>query len=138
MISRKIEFGTDGWRGLIDSQINDSSVAVVAQAFSDYLKEKSKTNGVAVGYDGRRKSKQFAEIFAKVLSGNGIKTHLCNKIIPTPVLSFFRYAKHLSSALMITASHNPAEYNGIKFKAEYGGPLFTEETHKIEALLNKN
>lgn len=138
MSNSKIEFGTDGWRGLLDSQINESTVAVVAQAFADYLNGKNERNSVAVGYDGRRKSELFAEIFSNVLSGNNIRVLLSDKIVPTPSVSFFTRYKNLSAGVMITASHNPAQYNGIKFKADYGGPFFTEETHKVESLLYKS
>lgn len=138
MNSYKIEFGTDGWRALLDSQINEINVSLVAQAFADYLKEKSEKSNVVVGFDGRRNSELFAEIFSKVLSGNNIKVFLSDKIIPTPALSFYTNTQKLTAGVMITASHNPAEYNGIKFKANYGGPFFTEETHKVESLLYKN
>ncbi len=130
-----IIFGTDGWRALLDDEINEESVSIVAQAFADYLIQNFEKPVAAAGYDGRRNSKEFANIFAEVLAGNNIRVYLSDRITPTPVVSYFVKHKNLSSAAMITASHNPAEYNGIKFKANYGGPFFTEETHKIESLL---
>lgn len=133
-----IFFGTDGWRGLLDKEINENSIQVVAQAFADYLNESGSDNSVAVGFDGRKNSQLFAKIFAQVLSGNKIKVYLADRIIPTPVLSFTVKHKSLSAGVMITASHNPPEYNGVKFKASYGGPFLTEETAKVEQLLNKN
>lgn len=138
MIEGKIEFGTDGWRGLIDSEVNESTVSVAAQAFADYLKSTSAIPAVAVGFDGRRNSQLFADLFAGVLAGNNCKVFLSDKIIPTPVLSFFTYYNNLSAGVMITASHNPPEYNGVKFKGSYGGPFFTEQTHKVESLLGFN
>jgi len=134
----KIFFGTDGWRGIIGDEINPKSVEVVAQAFSDYLLNLYTEPKVAVGFDGRKYSKDFADIFASVLSGNKIKVFLSNKVIPTPALSFAVKNNLLSAGVMITASHNPPNYNGIKFKAEYGGPFLTEETLKVEKLLFKN
>ncbi|MGE5497862.1 MAG: hypothetical protein ACM3Q2_07325 [Syntrophothermus sp.] len=143
-MNNKIVFGTDGWRGLLDKEINNDSVALAAQAFSDYLISE-KRNGkdaqdlkVAVGFDGRRCSSEFAAIFSEVLSGNSIKVFLSDKVTPTPALSFFVKANNLDAGVMITASHNPPEYNGIKFKAAYGGPFFTEETLKVEKLLGKS
>ncbi|GJQ64672.1 MAG: phosphoesterase [Melioribacteraceae bacterium] len=131
-----IFFGTDGWRGILCEQINEDSVATVAQALADYLKMNS-LGSAAVGYDGRKKSDSFAEIFAEVLSGNGIDIILSDRVIPTPVLSFTVKKRNLSCGVMITASHNPAEYNGIKFKDHYGGPFFTEKTLLIENRLYK-
>lgn len=138
-----IIFGTDGWRGLLDEEINFQSVELVAQAFAKYLKacRKGADNNndikVAIGFDGRRSSDEFASVFAEVLSGNRITVFLSDKVIPTPALSFFVKAKKLTAGVMITASHNPPEYNGIKFKASYGGPFVTEETHKVERLIGK-
>lgn len=136
-MSMDIFFGTDGWRGILEKEINENSVAVVAQALADYLLENDNYT-VAIGYDGRTKSDLFAKIFAEVLSGNGINVFLSDKVIPTPVLSFSVKKNKLSCGVMITASHNPAEYNGIKFKDSYGGPFFTEKTLKIEAKLAKS
>lgn len=133
-----IFFGTDGWRGLLDKEINEESISVVAQAFADYLNNSDNDNSVAIGFDGRKNSKLFAKTFAEVLSGNKIKVILSDRVIPTPVLSFTVKKKSLSAGVMITASHNPPEYNGVKFKAYYGGPFLTEETSEVEKLLNKN
>ncbi|MCR4417730.1 MAG: phosphoglucomutase [Ignavibacteria bacterium] len=133
---QKIIFGTDGWRGLIYTEINDETISVVARAFVDYLNSKELNNiKVAVAYDGRRNSKSFAEKFSQVLSANKIHVYFSDKIIPTPVLSFFVKKKSLNAGVMITASHNPPQYNGVKFKAHYGGPFLTEETKLVEEFL---
>lgn len=141
----KIVFGTDGWRGILNTEINISSVKIVAQAFADYLllpnkmdANKSANISIVIGYDGRKYSYEFAYAFASVLSGNSIKVFLSNKITPTPVVSYFIKSKGLNAGVMITASHNPPNYNGIKFKGYYGGPFLTEETLKVEDLLNKS
>jgi len=134
----KIIFGTDGWRGLLDSEINEDTVALVAQAFADYNLQRFLQPAIAIGFDGRRDSEKFAKIFAETLSGNNIKVFLSDRIIPTPVLSFFAKHNNLNSGVMITASHNPTEYNGVKFKADYGGPFLTEETLKVEKLIGKS
>ncbi|MCX8057385.1 MAG: phosphoglucomutase [Ignavibacteria bacterium] len=133
---QKIFFGTDGWRGLIDFEINLETISVVARAFSDYLFSKEITEPkVAVSYDGRRNSKFFAEKFSQVLSANKIDVFLSNQITPTPVLSFFVKHHSLDAGVMLTASHNPPQYNGVKFKASYGGPFLTEETKKVESYI---
>lgn len=133
-----IFFGTDGWRGLIDKEVNEHTIEIVAQAFADYLNNNHQNASAAIGFDGRKKSELFAKIFAEVLSGNNINVFLSDRIIPTPTLSFIVKHKSLSAGVMITASHNPPDYNGVKFKASYGGPFLTEETVKVEQLLNKN
>ena len=130
-----IFFGTDGWRALDGLQIHENSVATIAQAFSDYLLENKSNAVVAIGYDSRKNSGSFARVFAQVLSGNGIKAYLSDHIIPTPVLSYTVRQLGCDAGVMITASHNPKEYNGIKFKSSYGGPFSTEETKKVEARL---
>jgi len=132
-----IIFGTDGWRGLLDSEVNSESISIVAQAFADYNNLKFSDPKIAIGYDGRRNSKRFAEIFAEILSGNGIKVLLSDRVVPTPVLSYFVKENKLNSGVMITASHNPPQYNGIKFKADYGGPFLTDETLEVEKLIGK-
>ena len=132
-----IIFGTDGWRGLLDSEVNSESISIVAQAFADYNLQKFQDPKIAIGYDGRRNSKLFAEIFAEILSENGIKVFLSDRIIPTPVLSYFVKENKLNSGVMITASHNPPQYNGVKFKADYGGPFLTDETLEVENLIGK-
>ena len=135
----KIFFGTDGWRALLDREINSATVSVVARAFSDYVcKETGGDASVAVAYDARRSSKEFAEVFSRVMIAAGINVLLAREITPTPVLSFTVLDKKCFAGVMITASHNPANYNGIKFKASYGGPFSQEQTQKVEQLLYAN
>ena len=132
----KIFFGTDGWRALLDSEINSGSVAVVAQAFTDYvLEEAGNGASVAVAYDTRRNSMAFAEVFSRVMMAGGIKVLLAPEVTPTPVLSFTVLERKCFAGVMITASHNPAEYNGIKFKASYGGPFSQDQTRRVEQFL---
>jgi phosphomannomutase len=136
---RKIFFGTDGWRALLDSEINSTSVAVVARAFTDYvLAEAGPGATVAVAYDTRRCSREFAEIFSRVMMAGGIGVLLSQDVTPTPVLSYTVLDRKCFAGVMITASHNPAEYNGIKFKASYGGPFSQDQTRKVEELLYAN
>lgn len=133
-----IFFGTDGWRAKLDKEINEHTISLVAQAFADYINENTNNKLIAVGFDGRKCSEVFARIFSEILSGNGINIILSDRVIPTPVLSFTVKDRNCFAGVMITASHNPAEYNGVKFKAEYGGPFLTEETKKVEKLINVN
>ena len=133
-----IFFGTDGWRAILDKEINESSISLVAQAFADYVNQNSDNKTVAIAFDGRRNSEIFARIFSEILSGNNLTVFLSDRIIPTPVLSFTVKEKNCFAGVMITASHNPCNYNGVKFKASYGGPFLTEETKKVEQLISKS
>jgi phosphomannomutase len=130
-----IIFGTDGWRALLDSEINDYTISIAADAFARYILKQSKSPSVAIAYDNRRNSLLFANIMGEVFSANNIYVHLADNITPTPVLSWYVKEKRISYGVMITASHNPPEYNGVKFKASYGGPFLTEETAEVEKLL---
>ena len=123
-----IFFGTDGWRAYLDSQINEETVSVVAQAFADFTNNQQANEPIAIAYDTRRNSRLFATIFAEVLSGNNIRVLLSDRIVPTPVLSYTTKLKDCFAGVMITASHNPPAYNGIKFKSSKGGPFSSEET----------
>ena len=134
----KIRFGTDGWRGVIADDYTFENVRIIAQALADYLHEKGSTEkGIAVGYDHRFMSEKFAELVADVAAANGIKVILADQAVPTPALSFA--VKHFGCAggIMITASHNPPEYNGVKFKGDYGGSAIPEITQEIEKHLYK-
>ena len=105
---------------------------LVTQAVADYLGPGKKA---AVGYDSRFMSGRFAELAAGVLSANGIKVFLSDRIIPTPALSFTVKNKKLDLGIMITASHNPAEYNGFKLKVSSGGAAGPEGTQEEEKRL---
>jgi phosphomannomutase len=113
----------------------------VAQAFADYLLNifsSATRRGVAIGFDGRDNSALFARSFAEVLSGNGIMTHLSDKIVPTPFTSYFVRNANLDAGVMLTASHNPPNYNGVKFKKGNGAPFSTEQTKEVESLIGKS
>lgn len=134
-----VQFGTDGWRAVIADEFTFENVRGIAQAWSDYLIEDSSAHhGVAVAYDTRFMSGQFARAFAEVVASNKISVFLSHTVMPTPVLSFIVKAKQLDGGAMITASHNPYYYNGIKFKAAYGGPVMSEVTEQIAAKMNQN
>lgn len=130
-----IKFGTDGWRGIIADNYTFSNLKIVAQAVADYLGP-GKT--IAVGYDTRFMSGSFAQVVSDVLMHNGIEVLLSDSAIPTPTLSFAVKTRKLDLGVMITASHNPAEYNGFKIKIPSGGAAGPEVTKAVEDLLGKN
>ncbi len=113
-----LSFGTGGLRGLMGvgtNRMNDYTVSAATQGLSNYLKKTVTTPlSVFIGYDSRHQSKEFAEECAKVLAANNIHAYLCQDIRPTPFVSFGCRFKKCSAAIMITASHNPKEYNGYK------------------------
>ena len=133
-----IKFGTDGWRDLMYDRFNLPNVRLVVQAIADYtLAHNGQERGVVVGYDARFFSDFFATEAAAVLTANGIKVFLGERDLPTPVVAFAVKQQQAFGAIMFTASHNPPEYNGIKFIPEYAGPASLEITKEIEANLAK-
>lgn len=134
-----IKFGTDGWRDRMTGDFTLENVARVAQAYVDYYKTKIDfKNGFFVGYDHRENSENFARVTAEVIVGNGGKVFLSAKACPTQVVSFTVVDKKLCSGVMITASHNPPEYNGFKIKEPMGCSSFPETTDALIKYLDKN
>ncbi len=114
---KNLEFGTAGLRGVIGAGTNRMNVYTVNQAtqgLADYLNENFKNPSVAIAYDSRIKSKEFAESAAGVLAANGVKVYIYPELVPTPMLSFAVRRLNCSSGIIITASHNPSKYNGFK------------------------
>ncbi len=104
-----------------------------AQGVTDYLKQAGFTNrGLVIGYDTRFASKGFASAAAEVVAGNEIKVYLCPEATPTPVISFGVVAQKAGGAIIITASHNPAHWNGFKFKTDEGASAPTEVITELE------
>jgi len=138
-----IKFGTSGWRAIISDEFTFDNVRLVTQAIANYLKTNYKlqiTNyklKIIVGYDTRFLSKEFAQTCAEVLAANKIKVLLCNRDVPTPVISYHIIKEKLAGGINFTASHNPPEYNGIKFSPETGAPAPPEITRKIEKEIRK-
>ncbi|MFA5840345.1 MAG: phosphoglucomutase/phosphomannomutase family protein [Candidatus Margulisiibacteriota bacterium] len=136
MKSDIIKFGTDGWRAKIAQDFTFENVQIVAQAFVDHLKDSGIANrGVAVGYDNRFQSETFAQIAAEICSGAGIKTFLSSVSIPSPTLSYTVKNLDLAAGIMITASHNPPDWNGFKIKEAFGGSSTPETTKAVEQKL---
>lgn len=137
MIS-KIKFGTDGWRAVIARDFTYENVRIVTQGIAGYIKANQLLkNGVVIGYDNRFMSEDFARECAQVLVGNGIKVFMPRKAMPTPVTAFAIRVTGAGGAVMITASHNPSEYNGLKFIPEYAGPALPDVTSYIENEVNR-
>jgi phosphomannomutase len=118
-MSSEIKFGTDGWRAIIAEEYTYPNVRICAQAVADYLKEEGKASaGVVVGYDTRFASDGFAAATAEVIGANGIKVLLTKQAVPTPVVSFSVLNYNAGAGVIITASHNPGDYNGFKVKTD--------------------
>lgn len=138
-MSGDIRFGTDGWRAVIAEDFTVANVAQVAQATADWLQGQGRGgDGVVVGYDTRFQSRRFAEEAASVLAANGLRVLLCSAPAPTPAVSWAIRRHGLGGGVMITASHNPPEYNGFKLKAHYAGAALPEMTDEVERLLVEN
>ena len=131
----QIKFGTDGWRAIIADTYTLENVRILSQAVADYLGSGKK---VGIGYDTRFMSAKFAEAAAIVLKNNGMEVVLSDRPTPTPALSFVVKSRKLDLGIMITASHNPAEYNGFKIKNSAGGGASQELTREVEGLLGKS
>ena len=128
-----IRFGTDGWRAVIADDFTFENVRLVAQATADWLKRDQRAgDGVVIGYDTRFLSGSFAAAVAEVMAANDIKVALSSSFLPTPALSFTVRERHAGGGVMITASHNPARWNGFKVKPHFGGSAPPEVTEMIE------
>ena len=134
----QIKFGTDGWRGVIADDFTFENLSKVALASAHYFKRHKKIkNGVVIGYDARFLSREFAETCAEVLANKGIKVYISDKISSTPMVSLLSKTMNLAGGVVITASHNPAKYNGFKLKGDFGGPAHPEMIAKLERDLKR-
>lgn len=140
---RILEFGTGGLRGIMGvgtNRMNIYTVAMATQGLANYIKMKfadMKTPQIAVAYDCRNNSKEFAKITADVMTANGIKVFLFSALRPTPELSFAIRELHCQSGIVVTASHNPKEYNGYKVYWEDGGQIVAPHDKNIIAEVQK-
>ena len=135
-----IQFGTDGWRAVISDTFTFANLRLVAQAIADFVREESEveTPEVVVGFDTRFLSDRYAAEVARVMAGNGIVAHLTRADAPTPAVSYAVVHKEATAGVMITASHNPPRYNGLKLKAAFGGSALPEQARRVEAFLARN
>lgn len=140
----KIKFGTDGWRAVIAEDYTFANVERVAQAYADYLWREDGADGInrdpfcIVGYDRRFLSEVFAQRAAEVLAGNSCDVSLFDEAVPTPLISWAVKDLKASGGVVITASHNPANFNGFKIKAPWGGSAAPETTSAVEKLVDAN
>lgn len=136
----ELAFGTAGLRGVMGAgtnRMNSYIVARASQGVANYLKQNQAQPAVIIGYDSRNNSRKFAEITAAVFAANGIKVHIWPELMPVPTVSFAtRYLK-AATGIMITASHNPAKYNGYKVYGADGCQITTEAANSILAEINK-
>ncbi|MEO6941212.1 MAG: phosphoglucomutase/phosphomannomutase family protein [Candidatus Kapaibacterium sp.] len=132
-----IKFGTDGWRDVIAENYTFENVHFVARGAAQYFAKHPKAKaGVVIGYDARFLSREFAELTARVFAHEGIKTYIASTIVATPATSLAIVKKKLAGGVMITASHNPAKYNGFKLKGDYGGAALPEIIAIVEKTTN--
>jgi len=137
-MQKPIQFGTDGWRGILADDFTDENVRVAAGAIARYVREQENAaRGLCIAYDTRFMSQRFAQIVAEVAAAAGIPVRLADRITPTPALSYA--VKHLRAAggVMITSSHNPYQWNGVKYKASYGGSGSPAIMELIQGYLGK-
>jgi phosphomannomutase len=129
-----IKFGTDGWRGIIADDYTFENVRRVAGAIAAYvLKNEDPKRGLVIAYDTRFGSRRFAQATAEVIAAAGIPVKLANDYTPTPALSYAVKSLQTAGGVMITSSHNPWDWNGVKFKAAYGGSATPAIIGQIEA-----
>ena len=137
----QIKFGTDGWRAVIAEDFTFANVARVAQATADFWSanpEPGTKRKIIVGFDRRFLSDRFAQITAEVMAANNFAVVLTPEPSPTPAISFAVKAQDAVGGVMITASHNPAIFNGFKLKSYYGGSSDSETCQAVESFLDRN
>ncbi len=134
----QIKFGTDGWRGVIADDFTFANVRTAAEAIAAYVHAKEDpAKGLCIGYDTRFGSRAFAQACAEVVAGTGIPVLLANDITPTPALSYGVRGLGAAGGIVITSSHNPAQWNGVKYKAWYGGSGKPSIIAEIESFLGQ-
>ena len=128
-----IKFGTDGWRGVIAEDFTFANARIVAAAIARYVvRAEDPRKGVLVGYDHRYAADSVAAAIAEVISASGTPVWLTDKPCPTPAISLLVRQRKAAGGLMITASHNPYSWNGIKYKASYGSSALPSIVSQIE------
>jgi len=137
MEERKIIFGTGGWRARIGRGFTSMNVRKVIQGICTYMIEEGLSDkGIVIGYDNRFLSEDFSEMAAEVFAANNIKVFLSKNSIPTPLVTFTVLEKEAGGGIVFTASHNPPDYNGIKFETHEGYPAPIEVTERVQEIAN--
>src|SRR6201995_1770662 len=129
----QVKFGTDGWRGVIAEDFTFANAGIVAHAIARYVvRGEDARKGVLVGYDHRYGADRIATTVADVISATGTPVWLTDKPCPTPAISLLVRQRQAAGGLMITASHNPYSWNGIKYKDSYGSSAMPSIVSQIE------
>jgi phosphomannomutase len=132
-MSQSIKFGTDGWRAVIGDDYTFANIESVARATARYFRKHKKIrNGMVIGYDARFMSREFAEKSAEVIANEGITVKLADSIVTTPMIALLTKLENAAGGIVITASHNPAKWNGFKIKGDFGGPAHPEMIAAVE------
>ena len=131
----KIKFGTDGWRAIIAKEYTVDNVARVTVGVAQWLKANFENPSVVIGHDCRFAGQLFTETTAKVLNHMGVKVTIADRFVSTPMLSLAVVEHKADLGVVITASHNPPEYNGYKLKGNFGGPLLSDDIQAVEDLI---
>ena len=137
MTTSPIKFGTSGWRGLIADDFTFAAVRLAVHAICDHVNSKSVHPTVLVAYDTRFYSEEFSAVAVSALREHGINTLLCDTFTPTPAVAYEIQRRKLDGAINFTASHNAAQYHGLKFSGADAGPALPEVTRDIEARIAK-
>jgi alpha-D-glucose phosphate-specific phosphoglucomutase len=128
-----IKFGTSGWRGLIADDFTFANVRLAVTAISEHVKTKTAKPTILVGYDTRFYSEEFSALAVAILQQHGIRALLCETFTPTPAVAYEIQRAKLDGAINFTASHNPAQYHGLKFSSSDAGPALPEITKDVES-----
>ena len=134
-MNNKIKFGTDGWRAIIAEEYNFENLSRVTIGTLKWLKKRNNNPSVVIGYDCRFGGEIFSDLCAKILSSSGVNVIQSTTFAATPVVSYAVKHFNCDLGIVITASHNPAEYSGFKLKGSYGGPLTQKEILEVEELI---
>src|ERR1700704_2014771 len=137
MTSSPIKFGTSGWRGLIADDFTFANVRLAVTAIAGHVNDAKRNSTILVGYDPRFYSEEFPQLAVDILQQHKIKTLLCETFTPTPAIAYEIMRRKLDGAINFTASHNPAQYHGLKFSSSDAGPALPEVTKDIEARVAK-
>jgi len=133
-----IKFGTDGWRGIISEDFTSDNARIVATAIARYVvRAEDARKGVLIGYDHRHTSEEIAAEIAEVISSTGTPAWLADKPCPTPAISLMVRQRNAAGGIIVTASHNPHSWNGIKYKASYGSSALPSIVAQIESELER-
>ena len=131
-----IKFGTDGWRAIIAKDFTTDNVARVAKATADYVNKNSSNPSICIGHDCRFAGKLLVDTCTSVFLNEGVKVfYASNQFVSTPMVSFLTVEKNATVGVVMTASHNPPDYQGYKLKGAFGGPMLPDGIAEVEAAI---